>query len=61
MRFSMKEANAVLIAMKKVVKSFKAGEIVELTGLDKKIVDKKALKTEGNIVSLKVCCWEPKK
>ena len=39
-----------------------AGKIAELTGLDRKEVDKamKQLKTEGAIVSPKVCYWQPK-
>jgi predicted transcriptional regulator len=52
----------VLEVMKGAGKAMKAGEIAELAGLDKKEVDKamKALKTEGAIVSPKVCFWEPK-
>jgi len=52
----------VLEAMKKAGKALKAGEIAELTGLDKKEVDKamKVLKTEEKIVSPKVCYWQPK-
>ena len=48
--------------MKKAGKALKAGEIAELTGLDKKEVDKamKVLKTEEKIVSPKVCYWQPK-
>lgn len=48
--------------MKAAGKALKAGEIAEAAGLDKKEVDKamKVLKTEGKIVSPKVCYWEPK-
>lgn len=49
--------------MKKAGAPLNAGKIVELTGLDRKEVDKamKQLKTEGAIVSPKVCFWEPAK
>jgi DNA-binding IscR family transcriptional regulator len=52
----------VLTAMKSAGKPLKAGEIAELTGLDKKQVDKamKALKDDGLIISPKVCFWQPK-
>jgi DNA-binding IscR family transcriptional regulator len=52
----------VLAAMKGAGKPLKAGEIAELTGLDKKEVDKamSALKNDGLIVSPKVCYWQPK-
>jgi predicted transcriptional regulator len=52
----------VLDAMKKAGKALKAGEIAELSGLDKKEVDKamKELKAEGAIESPKVCYWQPK-
>lgn len=52
----------VLNAMKAAGKPLKAGEIAEVSGLDKKEVDKamKVLKTEGKIESPKVCYWQPK-
>jgi len=52
----------VLEVMKSAGKALKAGEIVEITGLERKVVDKaiKELKTEGSIVSPKVCFWQPK-
>jgi len=52
----------VLAAMKSVGKAVKAGDIAEMTGLDRKEVDKamKQLKDEGAIVSPKVCFWQPK-
>jgi len=52
----------VLAAMKGAGKPMKAGEIAELTGLDKKEVDKamSMLKNDGLIVSPKVCYWQPK-
>ena len=47
--------------MKKAGTPVNAGKLVDLTGLDRKEVDKamKALKTEGTIVSPKVCFWQP--
>ncbi len=44
-------------------KPLKAGEIVELSGIDKKEVDKivKALKTEGRIFSPKRCFYDVSK
>ena len=52
----------VLAAMKKAGEPLNAGKIVELTGLERKEVDKamKKLKTEGAIVSPKNCFWQPK-
>jgi biotin operon repressor len=57
----METKEIVLEAMKKVGTPVNAGKLVELTGLDRKEVDKamKALKTEGAIVSPKVCFWQP--
>ena len=57
----METKDIVLDAMKKVGAPVNAGKLVELTGLDRKEVDKamKALKTEGAIVSPKVCFWQP--
>ncbi len=52
----------VLDTMKTAGKPLKGGEIVELSGLDKKEIDKvmKDLKKEELIVSPKRCYWEPK-
>ena len=52
----------IIEAMKKAAKPLKAGEISELTGLDKKEVDKgmKQLQKEGLITSPKRCFWQPK-
>jgi hypothetical protein len=49
--------------MKKAKKPVSAGEIAELSGLDKKEVEKamKQLKAEEKIVSPKRCYWEPAK
>jgi uncharacterized protein YaaQ len=58
----MDNKTKVMEAMKTAGKALKAGEIVELTGLEKKDVDKvmKELKKEEAIVSPKRCYWEPK-
>ena len=52
----------VLTVMKSAGVPLNAGIIVELTGLDRKEVDKamKQLKTEEAIVSPKNCFWQPK-
>ena len=57
----MKNEEKVLSAMKSAGKALKAGEIAELSGLDKKDVDKamKVLKAETKIVSPKNCFWQP--
>ncbi len=51
----------VLETLKAAGKALKAGEIAEISGLDKKEVDKamKELKTQGKITSPKMCYWEP--
>ncbi|PLX13722.1 MAG: MarR family transcriptional regulator [Marinilabiliales bacterium] len=58
----MENVRKVLEAMQKSGKALKAGEIAEISGLDKKEVDKamKVLKDEDKIVSPKRCFWEPK-
>ncbi len=52
----------VLDTMKTAGKPLKGGEIAELSGLDKKEIDKamKELKKEESIISPKRCYWEPK-
>ena len=52
----------VLAAMKKEGTPLNAGKIVELTGLDRKVVDKAMaqLKKEEAIVSPKRCYWQAK-
>ena len=52
----------VLEAMKKDGTPLNAGKIVELTGLERKEVDKAMtqLKKEEAIVSPKRCFWQPK-
>ena len=51
----------VLEAMRKAGEPVNAGKVAELTGLDRKDVDKAfaALKKEGAIVSPIRCKWEP--
>ncbi|MFH0757611.1 MAG: MarR family transcriptional regulator [Bacteroidota bacterium] len=58
----MENKDKVLEAMVKAGEPLNAGKIVELTGLERKEVDKamKKLKTEGVIVSPKNCFWQPK-
>ncbi len=58
----MEAKEIVLEAMKKDGTPLNAGRIVELTGLDRGIVDKTMtqLKSEGLIVSPKRCFWQPK-
>ncbi len=58
----METKTQVLDAMKQAGKALKAGEIVALTGLDKKVVDKvmAELKAEEAIESPKRCFWQPK-
>lgn len=55
----MNEKNQILEAMKAAGKPVSAGEVVKITGLDKKIVDKafKELKAENAIISPVRCKW----
>ncbi len=57
----MDTTEQVLEVMKKAGQPLNAGKIAELSGLDRKEVDKamKKLKTEGKIVSPKMCFWQP--
>ena len=57
----MSEKEQILEAMKKVGEPLNAGKVAELTGLDRKVVDKAfaELKKEGAIVSPVRCKWEP--
>lgn len=57
----MDEKNIVLEAMRIAGEPVNAGKIAELTGLDRKVVDKAmaALKKEGAIVSPVRCKWTP--
>jgi len=53
----------VLETMRKAGEPLNAGKIAELSGVDKKEVEKAMtkLKAEGSIVSPKRCFWEPAK
>ncbi len=57
----MNEKETVLEAMRKAGTPLNAGKVAELTGLDRKVVDKAfaELKKEGAIVSPVRCKWEP--
>ena len=57
----MNNRELILDAMKKAGEPLNAGKVAELTGLDRKDVDKAfaALKKEGAIVSPVRCKWEP--
>lgn len=57
----MATKDTVLETMKKAGTPLNAGKIAELSGLDRKEVDKamKELKAEGAIVSPVRCKWEP--
>jgi len=58
----MELAEKVLEAMKIAGVPLNAGKIVELTGLERKEVDKamKVLKANDAIISPKNCFWQPK-
>lgn len=57
----MEEKELILKAMKEAGEPLNAGRIAELTGLDRKAVDKAmaAMKKEGTIVSPVRCKWQP--
>lgn len=57
----MDDKSTVLEAMRKAGEPVNAGKIAELTGLDRKAVDKAMaeLKKEGAIVSPVRCKWTP--
>ena len=57
----MNEKEIILEAMKKAGEPLNAGKVAELTGLDRKVVDKAfaEMKQEGSIVSPIRCKWEP--
>jgi hypothetical protein len=59
----MEAKDQVLQAMREIGAPVNAGKIAEVTGLDRKVVDKAfdALKKEGAIVSPIRCKWEPAK
>ncbi len=58
----MDAADKVLETMKKAGEPLNAGKVAELSGMDRKEVDKamKTLKKEERIVSPKRCYWQPK-
>ena len=58
----MENTEKILEAMKNAGEPLNNGKIVELTGLEKKDVEKsmKQLKAEEKIVSPKRCYWQPK-
>ena len=57
----MEEKELILEAMRKAGEPLNAGKVAELTGLDRKVVDKAfaAMKKDGSIVSPVRCKWEP--
>ena len=59
--YIMDEKQQILEAMKKAGEPLNAGKIAELTGLDRKAVDKTmtAMKKDGSIISPVRCKWEP--
>ena len=59
----MDEKELILEAMKKAGEPLNAGRVAELTGLDRKVVNRAfaAMKKEGTIVSPVRCKWEPAK
>ena len=59
----MNEKTIILEAMKKAGEPLNAGKVAELTGLERKVVDKAfdEMKKDGSIVSPVRCKWEPAK
>ena len=57
----MAEKEQILKAMREAGEPLNAGKIAELTGLDRKAVDKAmaAMKKDGSIVSPVRCKWQP--
>jgi hypothetical protein len=58
---TMSNKEVILEAMRKAGEPLNAGKVAELTGLDRKVVDKEfaAMKKTGEIVSLIRWKWEP--
>lgn len=58
----MSDVDKVLDAMKNAGEPVNAGKVVDLTGLDRKVVDKAMaeLKKTERIESPKRCYWQPK-
>lgn len=59
----MSDKEIVLETMKKAGEPINAGKVAEMSGLDRKVVDKafNELKKAGAIVSPVHCKWEPTK
>ncbi len=57
----MNEKEIILETMKKAGEPLNAGKVAELTGLDRKTVDRafNEMKKDGSIVSPVICKWEP--
>ncbi len=57
----MDDKQIILDAMRKAGEPLAAGKVAEITGLDRKAVDKAfaAMKKDGTIVSPVRCKWEP--
>ena len=57
----MSEREKILETMRAASEPLNAGKVAELTGLDRKVVDKEfaAMKKDGSIVSPVRCKWEP--
>jgi len=57
----MSDKELILDVMKKAGEPLNAGKVAELSGLDRKAVDKAfaELKKDGSIVSPVRCKWEP--
>lgn len=57
----MDERDLILETMRKAGEPLNAGKVAELSGLDRKVVDRAfaAMKKEGSIVSPVRCKWEP--
>ena len=57
----MGEKEQILEAMRNAGEPLNAGKVAELTGLDRKVVDKAfaEMKKDGSIVSPVRCKWEP--
>ncbi len=58
----MENSAKILEVLQSAGKPLAAGEITELSGLDRKVVDKemKKMKDSGAIESPKRCYWQPK-
>ena len=57
----MSERDKILEVMRAAGEPLNAGKVAELSGLDRKVVDKEfaAMKKDGSIVSPVRCKWEP--